>query len=173
LGQGIQPPNCAYRLDRAIQTDPLLTPPGCNGSWTFRHRASQGPSACPTHVSTNPCALESGSSPSSASIRTLPPSSFVLQVPHCPCRQDEGYGDSMLLGRFQYGLAATNCVCLARSSELDHHVRLGCRRNRLSALRSGDAETLLHNAFGLHSQTGKDGAAGVHERRRAAEKEVP
>src|SRR5260370_35722248 len=48
------------------------------------------PSACPTHVKTNPCALESGSSPSSASIRTFPPSSFALQTPHCPCLQDEG-----------------------------------------------------------------------------------
>src|SRR4029077_17514859 len=42
-----------------------------------------GPSAWPTHVRTNPCALDSGSSPSSASIRTLPLSNFVLQVPHC------------------------------------------------------------------------------------------
>src|SRR5579864_9278765 len=49
-----------------------------------------GPSACPTHVRTNPCALDSGSSPSSASIRTLPLSTFVLQVPHCPCRQNDG-----------------------------------------------------------------------------------
>src|ERR1700683_4162821 len=48
------------------------------------------PSACPTHVRTNPCDLDSGSSPSSASIRTCPASSFVLQVPHCPCRQNDG-----------------------------------------------------------------------------------
>src|ERR1700758_5034211 len=48
------------------------------------------PSACPTQVRTNPCDLDSGSSPSSASIRTCPACSFVLQVPHCPCRQNDG-----------------------------------------------------------------------------------
>src|SRR6266436_5203607 len=55
----------------------------------FQASSFTAPSACPTHVSTNPWALESGSSPSSASIRTFPSISFVLQVPHCPCRHDE------------------------------------------------------------------------------------
>src|ERR1700729_2461397 len=54
-------------------------------------------SACPTHVSTMPCAFDSASRPSSASIRTFPASSFVLHVPHCPRRQDERYANSMLL----------------------------------------------------------------------------
>src|SRR5258706_5343309 len=69
------------------------------------------PSACPTHVSTNPCALESGSSPSSASIRTFPPSSFVLQVPHCPCLQDEGMPTPC-------SSAASNSVCPLRTTHV-------------------------------------------------------
>src|SRR5882724_1715791 len=48
------------------------------------------PSACATQVRTKPRVLDSASSPSSASIRTWPPSSFVLHVPHCPCRQNDG-----------------------------------------------------------------------------------
>jgi hypothetical protein len=44
-------------------------------------------SARATHGRIYPCAFNPGSSPSSQSIRTIPSTKRVTQVPHCPCRQ--------------------------------------------------------------------------------------
>src|SRR5438046_6612020 len=79
--------------------------------------------------------------------------------------------DSLIFGCLQHCLAAAEHASLTRSDKLDHHARL---RDRvlLTGFRSRAAETLLPDSFRIYSEGSEERAAGVHERRWAAKKEV-
>jgi len=56
----------------------------------FRHQALRRRPRAPRTSAQSLALSNRDQGPTSVSIRTFPASSFVLQVPHCPCRQDEG-----------------------------------------------------------------------------------